>query len=220
MQQSVLHEKFFKKWKTTLPLVHSITCCAFTPVWFYPKSLTFKSWVMIVGKNIHSKINKDNCSSYQTQIMALSPVGRVQQKPPSPTSALQSISLSDCCCCHLSLPSVWLLQLSCWLVFVHALLPICQMSVKNLSSNQPALLYVCQSLFLPQPPAHPATLLLSLLLLPFIVRPFPLSWSDILKVEMAPDFKSVIRSLLAILPSVYASVWTSPRTNSINDQGS
>lgn len=135
--------------------MHSIACCAFVPVWFYPKSLTFKSWVMIVGKNTHSKINKDNCSSYQTQIMALSPVGRVQQKPPSPTSALQSISLSDCCCCHLSLPSVWLLQLSCWLVFVHALLPICQMSVKNLSSNQPALLYVCQSLFLPQTPCTP-----------------------------------------------------------------
>lgn len=183
--------------------MHSITCCAFVPVWFYPKSPTFKSWVMIVGeKNTHSKINKDNCSSYQTQIMALGPVGRVQQKPPSPTSALQSISLSDCCCCHLWLPSVWLVQLSCWLVFVRALLPICQMSVKNLSLQINLPCCTCVSL------SSSPTLLLSLPPLPFIVRPFPLSWSDILKVEMAPDFKAGMLCLLAILLSVYASVWT------------
>lgn len=108
------------------------------------------------GKNTHSKINKDNCSSYQTQIMALSPVARVQQKPPSPTSALQSISLSDCCCCHLSLPSVWLLQLSCWLVFVHALLPICQMSVKNLSVFKSTCLAV-HVILPPTPPKPPCT---------------------------------------------------------------
>lgn len=117
--------------------------------------------MIVEEKYTHSKTNKDNSSIYQTQILALSPVGWAQRKLPPPISALQSISLSDHVISRSKLPYPH--QLSCWLVFLHALLPTYQMPVEKLSAFKSTSQAVCQLLLLSQRAAHPPTLLFSLM---------------------------------------------------------
>lgn len=166
-------------------------------------------------KYTHSKINKDNSSTYQTQIMALSPVRRVQQKPPSPISSLQSISLSDRCC--LSSLAPFCLILTGWSFCMPSYPPVRRLKKICLPSNQ-------QSFLLSQPPAHPPALLFSLMsatspfhgetFLPFMVRRTQsgerLLISKLVYLLFSPS----------ILPSIHPSVWTRLRTNCRNDQGS
>lgn len=90
-----------------------------------------KLWVIkVVEKCSHSKINNDNSSTYQTQITAISAVRWAQPKPPSPISALQSISLSDCCQASLA-PSCLILGnlFAGWSFCMPSLPPTCQTSV-------------------------------------------------------------------------------------------
>lgn len=89
-------------WKAanySLVNVFCLSLLGYLSAYLYLTGRSFKLWVMkVTEKCIHSKINIDNSSTYQTQITAISPVRWVKPKPPSPISALQSISLSDCCC--------------------------------------------------------------------------------------------------------------------------